>query len=88
MAFAEAVAHGLPIVAARAGAVPQTVPGDAALLVEPDDADAFSDALHALISDKGLRQKLSDAAWARAQALPRWEDAAEIIAHVIHKVER
>ncbi len=88
MAFAEAVAHGLPIVAARAGAVPSTVPADAAILVEPDNADALSDALHALIGDKDYRQKLSDAAWAHAQALPRWEDTTRIIADAIQKVQR
>ncbi len=86
MAFAEAVAHGLPIIAARAGAVPSTVPADAALLVAPDDAEALSEAIHAVISDKGLRQSLSDAAWTHAQSLPRWPDTARIIADAIRTV--
>lgn len=83
MAFAGALAHGLPIVAARAGAVPDTVPADAGLLVPPDDAQGFSEALHALIGDTGLRRKLSDAAWGHAQTLPRWHESAGIIAGVI-----
>ena len=40
----EAMAAGIPVVATRAGAVPEVV-GDAALLVDPDDADALADAL-------------------------------------------
>jgi glycosyltransferase involved in cell wall biosynthesis len=83
MAFAGALAYGLPIVAARAGAVSDTVPADAGLLVAPDDAEAFSEALHALISDETLRRKLSDAAWGHAQTLPRWHESAGIIAGVI-----
>ncbi len=86
MAFAAALARGLPIVAAKAGAVPTTVPPEAGIFVPPDDAQALSEALHALIGDRGLRQQLSDAAWAHAQTLPRWEDAARIIAGAIRKV--
>jgi glycosyltransferase involved in cell wall biosynthesis len=83
MAFAGALAHGLPIVAARAGAVPTTVPAEAGLLVETDNAQALSEALHALIGDRELRQSLSDAAWAHAQTLPRWGETARIVAGVI-----
>jgi glycosyltransferase involved in cell wall biosynthesis len=86
MAFAAALARGLPIVAARAGAVPGTVPAEASLMVPPEDAQALSEALHALIGDRGLRCRLSDAAWAHAQSLPRWEDTARIIAGAIRKI--
>jgi glycosyltransferase involved in cell wall biosynthesis len=88
MAFAGALAHGLPIVAARAGAVPDTVPSDAGLLVAPDDSQAFSEALHALIGDSSLRRKLSDAAWGHAQTLPRWHESAGIIAGVVKGLVR
>jgi glycosyltransferase involved in cell wall biosynthesis len=86
MVFAEALARGLPIVAARAGAVPGTVPRDAGLLVEPDDPAAFAEALERLITDKGLREQLAGAAWDHAQSLPRWEDTASRIISVIREV--
>lgn len=53
----EAMATGVPVVAARAGAIPEVV-GDAALLVEPDDADALAGALHAVLSDDAVREDL------------------------------
>lgn len=86
MAFASALARGLPIVAARAGAVPATVPEDAGILVPPDDAPAVRDALSALLTDRQLRQRLSDAAWAHGQRLPRWADTARIVADVLKQV--
>jgi glycosyltransferase involved in cell wall biosynthesis len=83
MAFAEALARGLPVIGARAGAVPGTVPADAGILVPPDNVPALHDALAALLTDARLRQRLSDAAWAHAPTLPRWTDTARIIADVL-----
>jgi glycosyltransferase involved in cell wall biosynthesis len=83
MAFAGALARGLPVIGARAGAVPGTVPADAGILVPPDDVPALREALAALLTDPRLRQSLSDAAWAYAPTLPRWADTARIIADVL-----
>ena len=37
MAYAEAIAHGLPVIGTTAGAIPETVPASAGVLVPPDD---------------------------------------------------
>ncbi len=86
MAFAEAMAHGLPVLATSAPAIPGTVPPEAGILAEPGDVQSFADALRRLIQDPALRQKLADGAWAHAQGLPRWQDTAAIIAGVIREV--
>jgi glycosyltransferase involved in cell wall biosynthesis len=72
MVYAEALAHGLPIVATTAGAIPQTVPASASLLVPPGDVAALRSALRRVFSDAGLRAQLAAEAALAATALPDW----------------
>jgi len=53
----EAFAAGLPIVASAVGGIPAAV-GDAALLVDPGDARAASEALRRVAADPDLRRRL------------------------------
>lgn len=53
----EAMARGTPVLAARAGALPETL-GDAAVLVDPLDVDAIAGGLVDVATDTGLRQRL------------------------------
>lgn len=76
MAFTEAMAHGLPILATTGGAIPYTVPGQAALLIPPGDIDALAAALVRLLDEPQLRQGLAEGALAHAQTLPDWPQAA------------
>ncbi len=76
MVFAEALAHGLPVVAARAGAVPDVVPQDAGLLVPVDDVDALAAALRHVLSEPTTRAALRAGALRAAARLPRWQDSA------------
>ena len=45
MAYAEALSHGLPVIGTTAGAIPDTVPQEAGLLVTSGDVDALAKAL-------------------------------------------
>lgn len=75
--YAEALSFGLPVVACSVGPVPEVVGDEAALLVPPDDPEALSGALDLLLSDSGLRRKMSAAALRRTANLPRWGDTVE-----------
>ncbi len=86
MVFSEALCHGLPIVATRAGAVPDTVPDSAGLLVPTDDAVALAAALRRVLTDADLRAALSVGGLAAAEGLPTWEDTARIMGGVLDRV--
>ncbi|MGJ7507818.1 glycosyltransferase family 4 protein [Variovorax sp. GT1P44] len=76
MALAEALAHGLPVISTSAGAIPDTVPADAGLLVPPGDPIALRAALQRLMDDAGWRAQLSEGARRARQLLPTWADSA------------
>ncbi|MEL6452361.1 MAG: glycosyltransferase family 4 protein [Pseudomonadota bacterium] len=82
MVLSEAMLYGLPVVSCRVGAVPDTV-GNAAVLVPPDDPNAFADALRRLIEEPHVAQTQSRLSKAHAATLPRWDDTAKIFADVI-----
>lgn len=77
MVYAEAMAFGLPIIATTAGAIPDTVPQEAGLLVEPGDVLALTIALKALIQDPQLRARLSSGALKAAGQQPTWDYAVQ-----------
>lgn len=79
MALAEGLARGLPVVATSGGAVADTVPPDAGLLVPPGDAAALGEALRRALTDAGLRARLRAGAVAARERLPRWEGTAAAI---------
>ena len=89
MVFAEAMANGLPIVATTGGAIADTVPKAAGVLVEPGDVAALSDAIRLLIVDADHRSVLAQGAKMAALQLPTWEESvqqfdlllSELIAH-------
>jgi glycosyltransferase involved in cell wall biosynthesis len=88
MAFAEAMAHGLPVVGCRAGAVPDVVPPEAGYLVPPDDPAALAGALRRLIEDGPLRHIVAEGAWQAGRRLPTWQDAARAFADILAAAPR
>lgn len=86
MAFAEALARGLPIVGSGAGAVRETVPESAGRIVPVGDAMALRAALVRVIEDSNYRRQLSEGARAVGRALPDWSSAGRAFAQAIDAV--
>jgi glycosyltransferase involved in cell wall biosynthesis len=65
----EAMAAGAPVVAAARAALPETV-GDAGMLVDPDNREAFAAALLDACCEETVRARLSEAGRRRAAGFP------------------
>jgi glycosyltransferase involved in cell wall biosynthesis len=83
MAYAEAMAHGLPVVGTTGGATVDTVPPNAGVLVEPGNLKALTRALKLLIENENERRWFASGALAASAELPTWQDTARIVADAL-----
>jgi len=88
MVVTEAVARGLPVVAADVGGLAEALGHGAhgirpGLLVAPNDAAALAAALRAWLGDPALRRRLRRAAAERRQSLPGWPATSSVLAGVL-----
>jgi glycosyltransferase involved in cell wall biosynthesis len=93
MVVAEALARGLPVVAAEVGGLTEALGRGAegirpGLLVPPDDAVALGGALRAWLDDAGLRRRLRAAARERRALLPGWSNTTSVVAGALAGVSR
>ena len=77
MVLAEALSFGLPIVSTTVGAIPDTVPSAAGILVPPGDHQSLYRTLSLLVEQPSHRLALAAAARRAAQQLPSWDDAIQ-----------
>lgn len=80
----EAMARGVPAIAARSSSLPE-IGGDAALYFPPGDAAALADQIERVVSDAGLREELAKRGREQAAQF-RWSNAAERTLEVLRRV--
>ncbi len=84
----EAMAHGRPVVASRAGGLGEiVVDGETGLLVEPGDAPALADACERLLDDHALCQQLGAGARQRYEQLYSPEAHADALMTLFEDVQ-
>ncbi|HZR96757.1 MAG TPA: glycosyltransferase family 4 protein [Gaiellaceae bacterium] len=93
MVVTEALARGLPVVAADVGGVSEALGHGAdgerpGVLVPPDDPAALSSALRAWLEDDALRRRLRRAARERRESLPAWSETTAAVAGVLTEAAR
>ena len=93
MVVSEALARGLPVVAADVGGLAEALGHGAGgvrpgLLVPPDDPAAFGAALRAWLGDAELRGRLRRAARERRESLSRWSTTTSVLAGVLMGASR
>lgn len=77
----EGLACGTPVIAARAGALPEVV-GEAGLLVDPRDPGEIAAAIEAVGRDQNLARQLSELGPSRAAQF-QWKQTAEAVRAVL-----
>nr|WP_279587820.1 glycosyltransferase family 4 protein [Microbacterium ulmi] len=87
IAIADALRHGVPVVATATGGIPQAF-GDrrAVVLLPPDEPFALSLALRRWMIDPVLRARLKADAVRERDTLPRWDEAVAHVAQVLESV--
>jgi glycosyltransferase involved in cell wall biosynthesis len=86
MALAEALARALPIVSTTAGAIPETVPAEAGILVPPGDPEALAAALGKVLDDPDTIARLRAGARHARVSLPRWDESVGQFAAALERV--
>lgn len=79
MAYAEAIAYGLPVIGTTACGLPKKFL-EGSILITPNDIKALTDALRCLIINNVERERLAAASRKAAKLLPTWRQSAEIFA--------
>jgi glycosyltransferase involved in cell wall biosynthesis len=90
MVITEALARGIPVVAADTGGVSEALVdgplGRPGVLVPADDAAALQVALTRWLADDGHRGRLRTAARVRADGLPRWSQTAGSVLAAVNQL--
>lgn len=80
----EAMAHGTPVVTSNTSSIPEVV-GNAAVMVNPENVFEIQRALHRVLLDQQLREKLKARGAEQAQKFS-WEESVTRMLKVYHEV--
>jgi glycosyltransferase involved in cell wall biosynthesis len=82
----EAMAHGTPVVTSNTSSIPEVV-GNAAVIVNPENVFEIQRALHRVLLDQNLREKLKARGVEQAQKFS-WEGSVTRMLNVYHEVAK
>jgi len=80
----EAMAHGTPVVTSNVSSLPEVV-GNAAVLVNPENVFEIMRALHRVLLDQGLRERMKERSYVQAGKFS-WEKSVRRILEVYRQV--
>jgi len=80
----EAMAHGTPVVTSNVSSLPEVV-GNAAVLVNPENVFEIMRALHRVLVDQPLRERMKERSYQQAAKFS-WENSVHRILDVYHQV--
>jgi glycosyltransferase involved in cell wall biosynthesis len=80
----EAMAHGTPVVTSNVSSLPEVV-GNAAVLVNPENVFEIRRALHRVLLDQPMRERMKERSYQQAAKFS-WEKSVRRILDVYHQV--
>ena len=80
----EAMAHGTPVVTSNVSSLPEVV-GNAAVLVNPENVFEIMRALHRVLVDQPMRERMKERSYQQAAKFS-WENSVHRILDVYHQV--
>lgn len=80
----EAMAHGTPVVTSNTSSLPEVV-GHAAVLVNPENVFEIMRALHRLLLDQTVREKIKQRSYDQAKKFS-WESSAQKVLNIYERV--
>lgn len=83
LVFLEAMACGCPVVAGNSGGVPDAVPPDCGVLVDPMNPAAIANEVSALLADPTRRKALRDAGLRWVRETMTWDNCADAVSHAL-----
>jgi glycosyltransferase involved in cell wall biosynthesis len=87
--YLEALGFGLPVIASSAGAAHELITHtEQGFLVAPGDTVSLAQHLHTLQQDRQCLQRMSLAAYQRAQLHPTWAESAGCVRELLHSLAR
>jgi len=86
MVLAEALMHGIPVIAAEAGGIPEVVPDGAGLLFKPRSINSLQAAINEAIENTGLYKKLCHKAAGYYKSAYSWNDNVNRFEQILKSV--
>ncbi len=85
---AEAMSCSVPVIATRAGALPEVLgqDGETGIMVPPADPDALAAAIKSLLDNEPLRKRIGEAGRKRVETEFNWRQAAKKVLEVYNEV--
>jgi glycosyltransferase involved in cell wall biosynthesis len=79
----EAMAYGKAVIVSKGGALPEVV-GSAGISVDPEDVDAFVEAMTLVLEDTSRRESMEQASLAQAEKFS-WDASATALASLMER---
>jgi glycosyltransferase involved in cell wall biosynthesis len=85
MVLAEALVHGIPVIAAEAGGIPELVPEGAGLFFHAGNTDSLKEVIRKVITQPHLYKSTCSKAAISYSSFSTWKESADLFEQILQK---